>query len=91
MLEAFVEEETRLRDLENQRTAWATAHIMNSSGNYRQAIQPTDIYKPLAEQEAEETTQQNTIKRFESPEQKEEYLRNLMKKFGKEYETDGSQ
>jgi hypothetical protein len=90
MLEALVEEERRQDDITNQRTAWQTAHIMNSSGNYRRAIQPSDLYKPMSEQ-TEEEPKQNIIKRFESKEQKEEYLKNLMSKFGVDYETDGSQ
>jgi hypothetical protein len=81
MLEAFVAEEQRQDDMENQRVSWFTAHIMNSSGNYKKRIQPTDLYKPMAQRELEE--KQNIVERFESPEQKEEYLNRLMKKFGK--------
>jgi hypothetical protein len=90
MLEAFVEEEKRQDDMRNQRTAWQTALIMTSSGNYKRPIQPTDLYKPIAYIASEEEPQQNIVERFESKKQKEEYLRNLMKKFGKEYKTDGS-
>jgi hypothetical protein len=89
MLEAFVEEEKRQDDALSQRLAWQTSHIMNASGNYKKRISPTDLYKPMAHNEAEEENpQQNIVKKFETPQQKEEYMKNLMKKFGKE--TDGS-
>lgn len=88
MLEAFVEEEKRQDDMQNQRVSWFTAHLMNASGNLRRRIQPTDLYKPMAQRELEEE-QQNIVKRFETPEQKEDYLKNLLSKFGKN--TDGSQ
>lgn len=88
LIYAFVEEEKRQDDMENQRVSWFTSHIMNASGNYKKRIQPTDLYKPLNWKEAEEE-QQNIVERFESPDEKKEYLENLMKKFGKE--MDGSQ
>lgn len=91
MLEAFVEEEKRQDDMENQRVSWFTAHIMNSSGNYKKRIKPTDLYKPIYFNEQEDE-KQNVVKRFESQEQKEEYLKNLLKKFGKDnVNMDGSQ
>jgi hypothetical protein len=90
MLEAFVEEEKRQDDMENQRTSWFTAHLMNASGNYKKRILATDLYKPMNYEE-QEKEQQNIVKRFESKEHKEEYLKNLMSKFGKELNTDGSQ
>lgn len=31
--------------------AWQTTHIMNSSGNYKKAIKPTDIYTSIFEKE----------------------------------------
>lgn len=31
--------------------AWQTSHIMNSSGNYKKAIKPSDIYKSINEQD----------------------------------------
>lgn len=82
MIEAFTFEEQRQDDMENQRFAWQTAHIMNSSGNYKKMIKPQDLYLPVEERVAK-PKQQNIIKRFDSKEQKEEYLKNLMKKFGK--------
>lgn len=91
MLGAFIEEEKRQDDMQNQRVSWFTSHIMNSSGNYKRRIQPTDLYKPMSHKEQEEA-KQNIVERFETPEQKEEYLNNLLKKFGKDKEnTDGSQ
>lgn len=90
MLEAFVEEEKRSDDMENQRTSWAVAHIMNSSGNYKKRIQPTDLYKPLNYVEETEE-EQKVVERFESKKAKEEYLQNLFAKFGKDLNMDGSQ
>jgi hypothetical protein len=87
MLDAFNHEEKRQDDMLNQRIAWQTSHIMNASGNFKKRIKPEDLYKPMAHKEAEEE-KQNIVERFETPQQKEDYLKNLMKKFGKE--TDGS-
>jgi hypothetical protein len=87
MLDAFAFEERRQDDMLNQRIAWQTSHIMNASGNMKKRIKPTDLYKPLEASEDEEP-QQNIVKRFETPQDKEEYLNNLMEKFGKN--TDGS-
>ncbi|MGG3561650.1 hypothetical protein ABES03_08600 [Neobacillus rhizosphaerae] len=81
MLEAFVEEEKRQDDMQNQRVSWFTSHLMNASGNYKKRIQPTDLYKPMDYRE--EQGNSNIVKRFESPSQKEEYLKQLMMKFGK--------
>jgi hypothetical protein len=91
MIEAIVFEENRQDDMLNQRASWVTAHIMNSSGNYKRRIKPTDLYKPMAHQEQEQVEQQEVVECFDSPEQKTEYLKNLMKKFGKELNTDGLQ
>lgn len=83
MIEAYSFEERRQDDMLNQRVAWQTAHIMNSSGNYKKTIKPEDLYLPMDERVAKPENKQNIIKRFDSKEQKEEYLKNLMKKFGK--------
>lgn len=90
MMNAFIEEEIRQDDVQNQRTSWFTAHIMNSSGNMRRAIKPTDLYKPL-DYEEQQKVEQKVIKRFESPEQKEQYLKNLMAKFDRFANMDSSQ
>jgi glutamyl-tRNA reductase len=91
MIEAMVEEEQRQDDMKNQRVAWQTAHLMNATGNYKKKIKTTDLYKPMVDVQEEETPKQNIVEKFESKEQKEEYLENLMKKFGKELNTDSSQ
>jgi hypothetical protein len=92
MLSALVEEEKRQDDMLNQRVAWQTAHLMNATGNYKKKIKVTDLYKPMSEpSETEESPKQNIVERFETNEDKEEYLKNLMKKFGKELNTDSSQ
>lgn len=84
MIEAVVFEEQRQDDMLNQRVAWQTAHIMNSSGNYKKTIKPEDLYVPLDSRiKKEKPQEQKIIKRFDSKEQKEEYLNNLMQKFGK--------
>jgi allantoicase len=82
MLGAFVEEEQRQDDMLNQRVAWQTAHLMNATGNFKKKIKVEDLYKPRDSQ-TEETPKQNIVKKFESKEAKEDYLKNLMKKFGK--------
>jgi hypothetical protein len=91
LLEAFVEEERRQDDATNQRVAWQTAHLMNATGNYKKRIKADDLYKPMDSREPEQEVKQKVVERFETPEDKEEYLKNLMSKFGKELNTDGSQ
>ena len=93
MMDAFVEEEQRQDDVENQRFAWQTAHLMNATGNYKKTIKSTDLYRPLDYvEEDKEVPQQNIVKKFDSKEQKEDYLNALLKKFGKtELNTDSSQ
>lgn len=88
MIEAMTEEEQRQDDMLNQRVSWQTAHIMNSSGNYKKRIEATDLYKPLAHKE-EQAEKQVIVEKFETPEAKQEYLENLMQKFQSK-KTDGS-
>lgn len=83
MMEAFTFEEQRIQDVENQRVAWQTAMLMNATGNYRKRINPIDLYKPI-DFEEDVVEDQQVVERFESNEQKEDYIKNLMKKFGKE-------
>jgi hypothetical protein len=81
MIEARVWAENRDSDLDTQRVAWQTAHLMNATGNFKKKIMPTDLYNPMDDSvEGEE----KVVKQFESTEQKEDYLQDLMKKFGKE-------
>lgn len=81
MLEAFIAEEQRQDDVISQRLAWQTSHLMNSTGNYKKRIRPTDLYRPKYLNDSE--PEQETVKRFNSKEEKEKYLKDLMKKFGK--------
>jgi hypothetical protein len=81
MIDAHVWAENRDSDLENQRVAWQTAHIMNATGKYKKRITPTDLYNP---DDMDENAEQKVVKKFESTEQKEDYLQELKKKFGKE-------
>ena len=87
MFEAHAEQIRLTDDIEKQRVSWQTAHIMNSSGNYKKGIKPTDLYQPLAEQESKQPNT-DVIKKFDSLEAKEEYLKKLKESFG---EVDGSQ
>lgn len=48
MFEARLETENEEFDVEMQRTAWFTALIMNSSGNYKKAIKPNKLYEPIS-------------------------------------------
>lgn len=93
LMEAHIHEERRRDDIENQRTSWFTSHIMNASGNYRKRIEPKDLYKPLdfkSEEDEVEDKTEGVVERFDSKEQKEEYLKKLQGKFGKQ-NTGGSQ
>lgn len=93
LMEAHIFEERRRDDIENQRTSWFTSHIMNASGNYKKRIEPSDLYKPLDERVQKEEVDNKTegvVERFDSKEQKEEYLKKLTSKFGKQ-NTGGSQ
>ena len=75
MLEAVIEEEKRQDDMENQRVSWFTAHIMNSSGNYKKKIKPTDLYEPVTLREKKQVEQKRL-----TPEEKAEYITNLKKR-----------
>lgn len=41
-------------DEKMQMMAWQTALLMNSTGNFKKKIKPTDLYTPLAEVEREQ-------------------------------------
>ena len=63
---------------EMQRLAWQTSLLMNSTGNYKKTIQPTDLYKnPYDKKEEKE----KEVKKID-PKQKEKELADLKKKFG---------
>jgi hypothetical protein len=66
----------RDRDFQMQKTAWQTAILMNSSGNYKKKIKPEDLYKSPYEKEVPKTKKQNN-------EDKEKVLADLKEKFGK--------
>lgn len=79
MIEARVWAENRDSDLDTQRVAWQTAHLMNATGNFKKKILPTDLYNPQ-----DEAQEQKVVKQFESTEAKQDYLQELKKKFNKE-------
>lgn len=85
MIEGYVHEQSRQDDAENQRLSWLASHLMNSTGNYKKRIQPTDLYEPLAKQkEKQEKRKENgAVDKFKSKEEKEDYLKNLKEKFGR--------
>jgi hypothetical protein len=81
MLEAVYESMKQEDELEWFRTAWFTAHIMNSSGNYKKAIQPNKLLGKSIETEADEDNQK-VVTKYESAEAKKKALEELKKKFG---------
>ncbi len=83
LLEAFVAEEERQDDIVNQRLSWQTALIMNSSGNLRKQVKPTDLYRPKYMEGQQEDTSQKVVKKFTSKEEKTKYLEELKSKFDK--------
>lgn len=40
-------------DIKMQMLAWQTALLMNSSGNYKKRIKPSDLYSPSNDEEVE--------------------------------------
>lgn len=81
MVDAYLFIQEREDDMLNQRISWQTAHLMNATGNFKKKIQPTDLYKPLDYEE--DSDKQDIVKRFNSAEEKEQYLKDLMAKFKK--------
>ena len=82
MYDAFGEQLKLQDDIDTQRLAWQTAHLMTASGNYgKKGVKPTDLYIPLAEQEKKPS--QDIIKKFDSKDAKQNYLDDLMKNFDK--------
>lgn len=55
--------------------AWQTALLMNSTGNFKKKIKPSDLYTPMAE--AREEVKMNTNK----PENKKELQDDLLSAF----------
>lgn len=49
MVVAHIKADEESFDLQMQITAWQTALLMNSTGNYKKRIKPEDLYTPLAE------------------------------------------
>lgn len=83
MIEARVHEEQRQDDMENQRVSWLASLLMTTivkSQGGKKTYSPTELYKPLAMRKQEDKA---IVKKFDSREQKDEYLDNLKKKFGK--------
>lgn len=92
MVEAHLKHSITEEDTWNQRMAWVTAHIMNAGGNMKKRLNPTDLYKPIDVEEIfnpQPIKVQDTVTKFESKEQKEEYLKNLYSQFGKELGNNG--
>jgi uncharacterized protein YabE (DUF348 family) len=88
MIEAHNHEEARRDDVENQRTAWLASHLMTvmiKTNGGKKTIKSTDLYTPMDERDDDESPKEKkgVIKRFESPEQKMDYLADLKSKFGK--------
>ncbi|HBI7084841.1 TPA: hypothetical protein K8M77_000312 [Clostridium perfringens] len=46
---AHIRAEQEAIDSQMQMLAWQTALLMNSTGNFKKKIKPTDLYTPLAE------------------------------------------
>ncbi|GAB6153738.1 hypothetical protein JCM17380_24880 [Desulfosporosinus burensis] len=47
MIKAEIDKETHLYDLEMMKTAWQTAYIMNSTGNYKRPVKPEKLYDTM--------------------------------------------
>ncbi|MDT0155635.1 hypothetical protein Q9R51_26345 [Priestia aryabhattai] len=51
MAAAFYKRREQDMDEKMMILAWQTSHIMNSSGNYKKAIKPSDIYKSIFDED----------------------------------------
>lgn len=45
MLKAEVDKEAHIYDLDMMKTAWQTAYLMNSTGNYKRPVKPEKLYE----------------------------------------------
>ncbi|PFW43802.1 hypothetical protein [Priestia megaterium] len=53
MVKAYYKQRERVMDEKMMILAWQTSHIMNSSGNYKKAIKPSDIYSSIFDEKEE--------------------------------------
>lgn len=53
MIASQIRKENEDFDINMQMLAWQTALLMNSSGNYKKRIKPSDLYSPNNDEEAE--------------------------------------
>lgn len=47
MIKAEIDREVHLYDLEMMKTAWQTAYLMNSTGNYKRPVKPEKLYESI--------------------------------------------
>lgn len=74
-IEANIRAEEEKIDIEMQMMAWQTALLMNSTGNYKKRIKPSDLYTPMAE--ARDEVKVNVNK----PENKKQLQEDLLSAF----------
>lgn len=53
MIASKIRKENEDFDINMQMLAWQTALLMNSTGNYKKRIKPSDLYSPSNDEEAE--------------------------------------
>lgn len=74
MLEAEIRIEEEKLDFEMQVVAWQTALLMNSTGNYKKQIKPTDLYKSVGADRNKKVLSEEEI-RLEKERKREELLK----------------
>lgn len=63
MVVAHMRKEKEIFDLNMEMLAWQTALLMNSTGNYKKKISPSDLYNPddVAEAEQENISGEDSV------------------------------
>ena len=78
MIVACMRAEEEAFDMQMQITAWQSALLMNSTGNFKKKIKPEDLYTPLADFVEKEKKKQEGF----NPEDKQKLQEELLKSFG---------
>ena len=78
MVVAHMRKEKENFDLNMEMLAWQTALLMNSTGNYKKKISPTDLYNP---DDVDEASEQGNVSGEDSAEMKKKLQEELLSTF----------
>ncbi|MDF2612540.1 MAG: hypothetical protein K0S71_326 [Clostridia bacterium] len=79
MIEATLEVQDDLLDLEMVRTSWFTSLIMNSSGNYKRPIKPDKLYTSKYALDSQGNAKEATKMTIEQHEAEQDRLKDIFK------------